>query len=71
MDGMLNNNLENESNKVAKLSPIRTYFALLKGFVCTGILYMPKNFKNAGWAWGISAMFISFILTQICADKIL
>lgn len=32
---------------------------------------MPKNFKNGGWAWGISAMFISFILTQICADKIL
>ena len=32
---------------------------------------MPKNFKNAGWLWGIAAMFVSFILTQICADKIL
>ena len=61
----------NESSKVAKLSPIRTYFSLLKGFVCTGILYMPKNFKNSGWAWGGCAMFLSFILTQICADKIL
>jgi len=56
---------------VAKLSPLRTYFALLKGFVCTGILYMPKNFKNSGWLWGIIAMFVSFILTQICADKLL
>jgi solute carrier family 36 (proton-coupled amino acid transporter) len=61
----------NESEKVAKLSPLRTYFSLLKGFVCTGILYMPKNFKNSGWLWGGVAMFLSFILTQICAEKIL
>jgi amino acid permease len=32
---------------------------------------MPKNFKNSGWLWGGVAMFFSFILTQICAEKIL
>ena len=53
------------------MSPIRTYFSLLKGFIATGILYMPKNFKNSGWLWGIAAMFISFLLTQVCAKKIL
>ena len=50
---------------------MRIYFSLLKGFVCTGILYMPKNFKNSGWLWGVIAMFVSFLLTQICADKLL
>jgi amino acid permease len=42
---------------------MRVYFSLLKGFVATGILYMPKNIKNAGWLWGIIAMCISFLLT--------
>jgi amino acid permease len=42
---------------------MRVYFSLLKGFAATGILYMPKNIKNAGWLWGIIAMCISFLLT--------
>lgn len=57
--------------KVKKLSPWGTYFSLLKGFVCTGILYLPKNFKNGGWLWAMASMFMSFVLTLYCAIKLL
>jgi proton-coupled amino acid transporter len=56
---------------IKKLSPIRTYFSLLKGFIATGILYMPKNFKNAGWLFGGASMFLSFLLTVVCINKLL
>jgi solute carrier family 36 (proton-coupled amino acid transporter) len=56
---------------VKKLSPWGTYFSLLKGFVCTGILYLPKNFKNGGWLWAAISMFLSFVLTLVCAIKLL
>jgi len=39
--------------------------------VCTGILYLPKNFKNGGWAWALVSMVLSFILTQVCMVKLL
>ncbi len=57
--------------KVHKLSPWGTYFSLLKGFVCTGILYLPNNFKNGGWLWALISMFLSFVLTLYCAIKLL
>lgn len=60
-----------KDKEIKKLGPVRTYFALLKGFVCTGILYMPKNFRNSGWLWGIVAMLVSFLLTWLCAEKLL
>ena len=50
---------------------MRTYFSLLKGFIATGILYMPKNFKNAGWVWAGISMFASYVLTLICINKLL
>ena len=57
--------------KVTKLSPMQTYFSLLKGFVCTGILYLPKNFSNGGWAWALTSMVLSFFLTLFCMIKLL
>lgn len=62
---------QKERTSITKLSPLRTYFALLKGFIATGVLYMPKNFRNAGWLWGGIAMFFSFILTHICITLLL
>ena len=56
---------------VKKLSPWMTYFSLLKGFICTGILYLPRNFQNGGWLWAGIAMFLSFFLTLYCAIKLL
>ena len=56
---------------VGKLSPWQTYFSLLKGFVCTGILYLPKNFRNGGWAWALVSMVLSFFMTLFCMIKLL
>ena len=44
---------------------------LLKGFVCTGLLYLPKSFRNGGWLFSIVSMILSYILTTICAFKLL
>lgn len=57
--------------KVKKLSPMATYFSLLKGFVCTGILYLPKNFHNGGWLWAMVSMILSWFLTLVCLLKLL
>lgn len=50
---------------------MQTYFSLIKGFVCTGILYLPKNFKNGGWLWALVSMVLSFFLTLFCMIKLL
>ncbi|CDW90768.1 UNKNOWN [Stylonychia lemnae] len=62
---------EIQIKKIKKLTPIGTYFSLLKGFVCTGILYLPKNFRNGGWLWALLSMVLSFVLTLYCAIKLL
>lgn len=56
---------------VKKLGPFQTYFSLLKGFVAIGILYMPKNARNGGWAFTLMAMTISFFITYFCLMKLL
>ena len=37
---------EKEKQAVEKLGAVGTYFTLLKGFVCSSILYLPKNFMG-------------------------
>lgn len=54
-----------------KLTPMGTYFSLVKGFIAIGILYSPKNFKNGGWLFGFLCMVFSFILTLICLIRLL
>ena len=56
---------------VKKLSPLQTYFSLVKGFIAIGILYSPKNFRNAGWLWGFICMLLSLILTLVCLIKLI
>eukprot|EP00347_Sterkiella_histriomuscorum_P012049 403370085 len=62
---------QQQISKIKKLTPAGTYFSLLKGFVCTGILYLPRNFQNGGWLWALISMVLSFILTLVCAIKLL
>lgn len=42
---------EKETKEIQKLGPFATYMSLLKGFVCCGILALPKSFENGGWAF--------------------
>jgi len=54
----------------AKLGAWATGFSLFKGFVGTGILYMPANFITAGWGFSTFTLILAAILT-ITAGKLL
>jgi hypothetical protein len=56
---------------IKKASLTVTFFTLMKGFVGTGILFLPKGFANAGWLFAICSLFLSFVLTSICCLKLL
>ena len=48
------------------LSPARTYFSLLKNFVNTGLIYLPKSFMNGGWGFQILALALCGAMTACC-----
>jgi amino acid permease len=48
-----------------------TGFTLFKGFVCTGILYMPLSFVNGGYIFSVVALVLALILTLYCIKLIL
>lgn len=62
---------EEKEPDIKKLSPLRTYFTLLKGFVCTGVLYLPKNISNGGWAFSAFGLFLGYVFSAICMVKLL
>lgn len=58
---------DNKLKKVKKLGPCGTYLTLMKGFVCTACLYLPKAFVNGGWLFTISCLTLSGLMTIYCA----
>jgi hypothetical protein len=65
----LQSDLNIDSPKVdqqKKLGPVETAFVVFKGFVCTGILYMPLNFVNGGWLWSGSMIVMSMFWNLMC-----
>ena len=62
---------EEALNNVTKLGPYATAFTIFKGFVCTGILYMPKDFINGGYAFSAACIIGSLIMTLYCANLLL
>mmetsp|Transcript_9659 Transcript_9659/g.16232 ORF Transcript_9659/g.16232 Transcript_9659/m.16232 type:complete len:125 (+) Transcript_9659:568-942(+) len=62
---------ENYKKKVKKLSNVATFFTLIKAFVCTGCLYLPKSFINGGYGFQIISLVISCIFTMYCSTLIL
>jgi amino acid permease len=63
--------VQSKAEQVKKLSPMQTYFSLLKGFMSIGILYMPKNTLNGGWLFTLVSMIASFFFTQFALVKLL
>ena len=45
--------------------------SLLKGFVCTAILYLPDSFNQAGWLFQILSIVFSMLLTIYCATLLI
>ena len=62
---------EKEVNQVKLLGPLATGFTLFKGFVCTGILYMPLSFVNGGWLFSAVALVLALLLTLYCIKLLL
>ena len=62
---------EKVKREIKKLGPCASFLTLFKGFVCTGILYLPKAFINGGYAISIAMMIGSAILTIYCAMLLL
>lgn len=56
---------------VNKLGPAATYLTLLKGFVASAVLYLPKSFVNGGWGFSIAALLVSCVITIYCAMLLL
>ena len=62
---------EEEGKGVKKLGPIATCFTIFKGFVATGVLYVPKDFKNGGYIFTPITLVASMALTLYCAKLLL
>jgi solute carrier family 36 (proton-coupled amino acid transporter) len=60
-----------EAAKIQKLSPGATYLTLMKGFVCVGVLYVPKAFINGGWLFTMGALAASAVCTCYCSHLLL
>ena len=48
-----------------------TAFTIFKGFVCTGILYMPADFVNGGWGFSAITVIAALFLTLYCAKLLI
>jgi solute carrier family 36 (proton-coupled amino acid transporter) len=62
---------DEKMSDIKKLGPWATAFTLFKGFVATGILYMPKNFVNGGWLFSAIALFMALFVTLLCIRLLL
>ena len=62
---------EIEKEEVSKLSWWGTFFTLFKGFVATGILYIPGDFYNGGFVFSAAALLLAAVLTLYCANLLL
>lgn len=63
--------LEKQKNQVKKLGNCATFLTLIKGFVCSACLYLPKSFVNGGYLFSIVALIVSAIMTTYCSMLLL
>ena len=54
-------------SEIKKLGPVGTFLTLIKGFVCMGVLYLPKAFINGGWVMTTLMLVLEAIVTCYCA----
>ena len=58
------------TTNIKKMNAFETYIALVKGYCCVVILFIPKAFTNGGWLWGNVCILISAWFTTMCARKL-
>ncbi|CAI2365133.1 unnamed protein product [Moneuplotes crassus] len=55
-----------EDHGLVKMGKIQTFFTLPKGFMGTGLLFMPNGYSNAGWMFGTASIVASMVITMVC-----
>ena len=63
MDGVLEVDEISHESELKLLTPTETYFTLLKGFVCSGFLYLPRAFVSGGWVYMSIVLVIVAVLS--------
>ena len=58
---------EIEVAAVKKNGAIKTFFTLMKGFIASAVLFLPKGFRNGGWLFSTISLTCSALLTYFCA----
>jgi len=53
--------------KIKKLNAFETYIALIKGYCCAVLLFLPKAYANGGWLFANFCIIASGVFTGICA----
>lgn len=61
---------ELEVEHTGKIGPFSTFFTLFKGFVATGVLFLPKGFSSGGWLFTTLALLLSCGLTIFASIKL-
>ena len=56
---------------VKKLSPAWAFATLIKSFVCSAVIYLPRSYVNGGWGFQIIVLVISAVLTIFCAMRLM
>ncbi|KAL5115876.1 hypothetical protein ACEQ8H_006192 [Pleosporales sp. CAS-2024a] len=52
-------------------SQVKTFFTLLKAFIGTGIMFLPKAFKNGGMLFSTMTMMVVSVVTALCFELLL
>ncbi|KAF2130388.1 hypothetical protein P153DRAFT_365989 [Dothidotthia symphoricarpi CBS 119687] len=50
---------------------VKTFFTLLKAFIGTGIMFLPKAFKNGGMLFSSITMLVVAVVTLLCFELLL
>lgn len=62
---------ERNQSEVGLLGPVATGFTIFKGFVASGILYLPTNFVTGGWLFSPLMVLGALFLTLYCIRLLL
>ena len=58
--------LDSTGNEMRLLTGTEVYFTLLKSFICSGFLYLPRAFVRCGWLYtSIMLVIVAFVTSYV------
>lgn len=62
--------MKKDQSRIGKVGPVKTFFALIKGYCAIIVLILPKSFANGGYLISPIVLLLSSFLTTLCAIKL-